>query len=108
MPNFKEISQMDLDIFFGEFGDIRNVNGKNMEVVVDEDLSEGRPRQPSELFYNADGVNTELIRLFVRADEFGAKPNVEDTLRLDGKLYLVKGSAQQMGILEITLEVHQP
>jgi hypothetical protein len=107
--NFKEYMVQDLSAFINpdEFGEIRNINGKDMPVVIDEDLSEGRPRQPSDFYYNADGIYKKLVVLYVRSADFGPRPNTEDTIKIDGELYLVTGCSEQMGILAITLEVYR-
>lgn len=109
MPSFRDYLIADLNVFFNpnEIGEIRNINGKEMTVVIDEDLSEGRPRQPSEFYYNADGIYRKRIMLCVRSADFGPRPNTEDTIKIDGELYLVTSCSEQMGILVITLEVYR-
>jgi hypothetical protein len=107
--NFKEYMVQDLSAFINpdEFGEIRNINGKDIPVVIDEDLSEGRPRQPSELYYNADGIYKKRVVLYVRSADFGPRPHTEDTIKIDDELYLVAGCSEQFGVLVITLEVYR-
>ncbi|QQE75716.1 hypothetical protein KDJ56_07195 [Brevibacillus composti] len=110
MTAFRDFLETDISTFLNpsEFGDIRNVDGKDITVVIDEDLTEERPRQPSELYYSADGVYKKRIVLYVRSVDFGPRPNIEDKIRVDGQLYLVTDCSEQMGILAITMEVYQP
>jgi hypothetical protein len=109
MKTFRDQLAADLVAFFNvdEFGEIRNINGKDMPVVIDEDLSEGRPRQPSELYYNADGIYKKRVVLYVRSADFGPRPHMEDTIKIDDELYLVAGCSEQSGVLVITLEVYR-
>lgn len=89
----------ELDIFFNldELATEHMINNKKMTVVVDEDkLEEGKIK-------NLDGINSKEILYYVKANDFGNLPKVDDEQKFDGKFMFVKNAIESDGIYEITL-----
>ena len=109
MPNFKDFVQDDIAVFFNpdEFGEWHNIDGQELLVVIDEDLTQERSRQPTDLYNATPGIFTKRIIVFVRQSDLGYRPVVDQSMRIDDELYRVANCSDQMGVLEITLEANQ-
>lgn len=109
MQNFKEMVAEDLAVFTNpnDFGEIHNVDGTGMLVIIDNDLLKGRPRQPVDSYHAAAGVYVAEKMIFVRETDLGYMPVIGQRLTLDGHFYLVTDCNNQMGVLEITLAANE-
>ncbi len=97
--SFKEQLKSDLSIFFNdnEFGEDHIINGKKLNIVIDNDkLEEGKIK-------NLDGITKEEILYYVKADDFGELPDIDDQQKFDGRFMFVKNAMESNGIYEITL-----
>lgn len=109
MPTFKDFVAADIGTFLNpeEFGEMHDVNGTGMLVVIDNDLLKDRPRQPAEAYYATSGVYVAEKVIFIRESDLGYTPVIGQRLTLDGHLYLVADCNSQMGVLEITLAANE-
>lgn len=109
MSNLKDVVKKDTELFLNldEFSDIHDINGKEMLVIVDNDLLKDRPRQSVEAYHAASGVYVAEKVIFVRESDLGYTPVIDQKFYLDGNLHMVTGCNSQMGILEITLTANE-
>lgn len=103
----KDLVIKDLGIFFNpdEFGQLHDVNGRQVLVVFDEDVLKER-----NVFRNlvpTDGIYTGQVVVYIKSTDLPSMPAIGSVLRLDGKMYLVNEVSESMGILEITLEANE-
>lgn len=101
----KEIMKEDLDdVFFDldEFAEIHDVNGKEMSVMIDgNELGERKKSDRAGKHY--DGLYTSMILMYVKAEEYGARPKVGSLIHLDGKAYKVIEAVEEGGVYSITM-----
>jgi len=102
--SFKGIIQKDLSVFINvdEFGDVRNIDGKDMGVIVDD-----VHKQPNRDDYDYDDLGRDVYVkekiLYVKKVDFGGVPIIDHAFRLDGESYVVKHCSEESGILIITI-----
>lgn len=87
-----------------EFADEHDINGQAVLCVVDRDVAQER-NGPSYAEY-AEGVYRSQIVVYVAADDLPERPVRGELFRLDGDRYLVDEVAENMGVLEITIEAN--
>ena len=103
--SFKECIAADVsNVFLNrlEFADTHTVNGKKMEVMVDE--NELLERDKAKLGTHTDGLYKSRRLIYVAQKDFGKRPAVKAPLILDGRAYRVKDCTAEDGILAIELE----
>jgi len=107
--NFKEHAIRDLNIFFSldEFGELHDIDGKEVVCVLDENVLKERPREPVELYRSSQGIYVNSKVLFVRKEDLATRPVVGQHMRVDGELYLISECSESHGVLEITLEANE-
>lgn len=101
--NFKESLVNDLSKVFintNEFADTHNINGVDVDCVVDKDLTDGLKNPMSN--YQREGVFLRQILLFVKVADI-EKPVEGERLTLDNELYIVDNVSEDNGLLEIHL-----
>jgi len=104
MSLFKDQLEVDVDIFLNidEFGETRNIDGKDMTVIVDD-----VHKQPNKEDYDYDNMGREVYVnekiLCVKKSDFGGVPIISHKFRLDGESYVVKHCSEESGILIITI-----
>lgn len=99
--SFKETIQADLSsIFFNldEFAELHIIDGKEMKVIVDEDMLKERQIKA------AEGVYTGTLLFHVEKSTFGEKPAVGQRLRFDNRVFTVNDFQDSDGMYTITLE----
>ena len=106
MSFFKEQIERDVSAVFinlEEFGEVKLVNGKEMNVVIDD--NELLERDKSKLM-SAETVGTYKSRrlLYVSQADYGARPAIGSFLTLGTNRYRVNGCTDEMGIYAIELE----
>lgn len=105
-PTFKELVAADIHNTFlnsEEFADKHTVNGKKMDVIIDE--NELLERDKAKLLgAPLDGKYKARRLIYVSKTDFGPRPALETMLALDGKQYRVKGCTEEAGMLAIQLE----
>ncbi|MDP5277147.1 hypothetical protein [Chengkuizengella axinellae] len=102
--NLKEMIQEDNKVFLNldEFGETHEINGKDMTVIIESNTLNDNP-----LDY-AERVFTSQIKLYVRKEDFGYTPAIEEPINVDGEPYTVTPPVHNdNGILVITLEANR-
>lgn len=108
---FKEqIAKDNVQVFMNvdEFGEIHNLNGKDMPVIIDNNElvdREKRYRYRNSLY--ADGVYLKELLIYVKASDFGKLPAISRTITFDGKIYTVADAINEDGIYSLTLEANK-
>ncbi len=106
MPRLRDVLAADLDIFFNqdEFAELHEIDGREIEAIVDSDILKIRSQNKYERF---DGVYKGEVAVFIRASDFPNRPVFGQPMRLDGKLYTVVECSEDMGVLEIVLGANE-
>jgi len=86
-----------------EFATVHTINGKEMKVVVDEDLYKERQQSLN----NPESYFPATISYHVTASTFGKRPKVNDIQYYDGKKYIVFDAQEDLGAYYITLSVSE-
>ncbi|GIO09665.1 hypothetical protein J31TS6_56930 [Brevibacillus reuszeri] len=108
--NFKDQLSIDLSVFFNidEFGEIHNIDGRDLLVVIDKDVSAGRKRKGLSDYYSmSEGLHISKIMLYARVSDFPVVPTADSQMKIDEEYYRVVDCDKQMGVLEIELEGNQ-
>jgi len=104
-PSFKDCLAADIhNVFLNrmEFADTHNVNGREMDVLVDE--NELLERDKARIMGTAAGGIYKSRRLiYVAKADFGPRPAQDAVLVLDGRQYRVQTCTEEAGILAIEL-----
>lgn len=91
-----------------EFGEIHNVNGKDMTVLVDNnELVDREKRYQYRHSLYADGVYLKEVLIYVHAEDFGPLPAVGRSISFDNKIYIVSDAINEDGIYSLTLEANK-
>lgn len=105
MGAFKEMVQEDIkNIFldFEMFGEMHNLNGKKVLVIVDEfELVEREKRIRDDEM----GLHNRQLLFYVSAEDFGKLPSPGRVLNFDGRQYEITDATDEQGIYSISLEV---
>lgn len=105
-PTFKELVAADIHNTFLnslEFAEKHTVNGKKMDVVIDD--NELLERDKAKLMgVPMDGTYKSRRLLYVARVDFGPRPAIGAILMLDSRQYRVKACTDEAGILAIELE----
>lgn len=99
MSKFKDFANSDISqVFFSleEFGENHVVGGNECVCVIDSDVKNGSVKL-DDYYFNVDLV------LLVSYKELGYKPAVNNTIKVDDKLYVVLECKETVGVLEIKL-----
>ena len=98
---FKDQLALDTAVFLNaeEFADIHDIDGEQVTCVFDNDIFQKGQA--------VDGVYNSAKKLFIKASDLPDRPVFGQRIRVDGELYLVADSTENMGILEITLEANE-
>ena len=101
--NFSELMRSGDFIMLDLFGDLKEVQGKEISCVWDEDLYEERKGRKNSSEY-AEGVYTSGAILMCKQEDLGFRPEFGDLLTVEGKEWTVGDVKLSAGLLEITLE----
>lgn len=107
MSAFKDAVAADIKATFInelEFADEHTVNGEPVICVVDSNITDERQVSSSEF---APGVYMDQVVLYVKQSDLPQKPVRGELLKLDNERYFVKKVADNVGVLEITLEANE-
>lgn len=102
-PTFKDILQADRSVFINpkEFGEIHFLDGKEMDVLVDDnEIIEREKKMKSDM----DGVFVKQKLIYVKSDDFGSEPARGRQIVLDGRPYRVLDVTVEDGIYAILME----
>lgn len=105
MSTFKDIIIQDLAVFINvdEFGEVHDINGRQLTVVIDDS---GLSESPG-LTERTGGIYIGMLKVYIKETDLETIPVIGEVFRLDGELYLVKNVAKPGGITEITLEANE-
>lgn len=100
---FKEQLLNDLGTFFNttEFGEDHIINKRKLSIIIDNDVLKKRTKKEYEGIYVGD------LLYFVKANDYGNPPKVDDIQILDGKPYIVFDVNIQNGIYEVILKFNR-
>ena len=91
-----------------EFGDIHNVNGKDMIVLIDNnELVDREKRYQYRHSLYADGVYLKELLIYVHAEDFGPLPAIGRIVTFDNKTYIVSDAINEDGIYSLCLEANK-
>ena len=91
-----------------EFGDIHNVNGKDMTVLIDNnELVDREKRYQYRHSLYADGVYLKELLIYVHAEDFGPIPAIGRIVTFDNKTYIVSDAINEDGIYSLCLEANK-
>ncbi|WP_422447808.1 hypothetical protein [Thermoanaerobacterium sp. DL9XJH110] len=98
--SFKDIIQSDLNVFFNldEFAETHTIDGRPLNVIVDND----RLQQRSKKEY--DGISVGEILFYVKASDFGERPEQGTPMVFDGRQMYVFDCREDDGVYEIILQ----
>lgn len=107
MMGFKELAARDIQTVFlnsDEFGEIHNVDGKSMTVIIDGMEVVERSKKQIE-HGRVDGIYEKQIIMYVSRSQFGNLPAIGRRLTLDRNNYRVTDAVDEGGMYSITLGV---
>lgn len=102
---FKEIAYNDIrNVFINpeEFGELHELNGKRMMVIVDTNEVEARGKKQFE-HSRIDGVYENNMLIYVSRKDFGRQPGHGIGITFDGKTYRVNDCRDEGGVYSIIL-----
>lgn len=101
MVSLRDCFEKDFTTFFNtdEFAEIHNVEGKDIPIVIDEDLLEEK-----KLKYSGEGLFRGEVLFHVAKNQFGKKPMADRRLRLDKVNYRIVEVNESESMYTITLE----
>ena len=100
MSNFKDLLQQDLNTFFNpdEFGEMHNIDGKEVNVIVDNDKLQERSKK------EFDGLSVGELLYYVKVSDLIKKPIQDAPQLFDKKPYLIFNVREDNGVYEIILQ----
>lgn len=103
--NFKRLAAQDIqDVFFDldEFGEIHQIDGKQMNIIIDNlEVVERSKKQSEE--GRIDGIYKKQVLFYVSRREMGSLPAIGRQMQLDNSKYLVTDAVDEGGVFSITL-----
>jgi len=99
MSTFKEQIAQDLAIFFNqnELAEPHQIDGRTLNVIVDEDQLKERSQK------EYDGISVGEILYFVKAEDYGERPEEGTPQIFDGRQMYVFNCRDNDGMFEIIL-----
>lgn len=96
----KDYFASDMKTFFnaGEFGDMHNIDGKDMLIVMDNDMLKSNKIKAASGTYLGD------VLFSVQKSDLKVTPAIEQRMKLDGELYKVNDVTEDNEMYKITLE----
>ncbi len=108
MLSFKEIIRQDnKNVFLNpkEFGEIHNVGGKDLLVIIDENEQIERDKRYKNTL--AEGLFKKQFLFYVLLEDIGFMPAPGRALTFDGKSYTVTDSTNEAGLLSVSMEANR-
>lgn len=96
----KDQIQSDTDIFFNpdEFGELHDIDGRQLLIVVDNDRLSKRTQREYDEIYVGD------LLYFVKATDYGSRPKPNSVQLFDKRPYEIFDIRENMGMYEIILK----
>lgn len=109
-PSLKKDAKRDLKkgaVWFSddEHARYRDVNGARILCILDRyDIAAvaGGPVK-ADMTRRQEGIQADILLLFIRADEYGGTPRYGQEIKIDGVRYTIVSSVDFDGVLEITI-----
>lgn len=104
--NLKDVMAADNSAVFinaDEFAEIHDFDGVGILAVVDSDELSVRSNRQTDRY---DGLYKGTMKVYVRRDDLGYRPEYGQALRLDNVLYLVAECYEDHGMLTVLLEAN--
>jgi nitrate reductase NapAB chaperone NapD len=102
--NFKEILAKDLTNTFlniNEFGEIRLIDGKELIVIMDDDLLQKRKSLANN---PTDGVYNASLVFHVSKSSLSKKPVIKADMKVDARLYTITDVQENESMYTVTLK----
>ena len=98
--NFKEQLNNDLDIFFNpeEFGEDHIIDGKVVNVIVDNETLKSRNKK------EYDGIVQADLLYFAKEEDLLKEPRPDSVQLFDGVPYIIFDAKSDEGVYEIILQ----
>jgi len=109
MSAFKDMVAADIDSTFlnlDEFAEPVDVDGVMVDAVLDESLTDKPDMGLLGTADFAEGVYRKAIHMFVRLSALGYLPSARQHMHVNGKWHIVTSVTEDMGLLEVLLEVN--
>lgn len=106
--SFKDEARKDIQRVFVnplEFAEPHDIDGTTVLCVVDDDVID--ERQGIGRTQWMDGVYIDMRLIYIEKDLLPRKPVRGQLMRLDGERFIVQKVAENMGVLEITIEANE-
>ena len=105
MKPFKEQAADDLGVFLNadEFAEMHTVNGVEVQAVL-EGLTTKAFVQHGGHRISFEGVDARTVILHLRATDIPQKVAQGNVIELDGEMYRIADTVDDMGLLTLTLE----
>lgn len=87
-----------------EFAEARQIDGREMHVVVDDYSLVGRTAGGDT---HMDGLYSAQLLLFVSVAEYGPRPKQNKLLTMNGRDYRIAKVEEDMGVYTFTLEANR-
>ncbi|NLU09438.1 MAG: hypothetical protein GXW90_00560 [Tepidanaerobacter acetatoxydans] len=102
MAKFKDFIKKDIKTFinFDEFAEIHDIDGENIECILDEDIFKERNLNSQTRHF--EGVFVNQVSLFIKKED-KERPSIGQQMHIDGRMYLVANVSEAEGIYEIEL-----
>lgn len=97
MTNFMDQAILDLEIFFNDFAESHNINGRVLNVIVDNDRLTERTQK------EFDGISIGELLYFAKASDYGDMPSIGEAQRFDRRQMYIADVKDLSGIYEIIL-----
>lgn len=107
MAGFKDMVAADVrGVFINplEFAEPHDINGVELQCVIDRDTIQERNLRSYKEY--AEGVFVDMVEVFIPSEDIQRPVNGE-IMRLDGAIFLVVSSDEEMGILKILLQANE-
>jgi len=98
--NFKEQLKSDLNTFFNfnEFGDDHSIDGKVVNVIVDNETLKSRNKK------EYDGIVQADLLYFVKEEDLLKEPRPDSVQVFDGVPYIIFDAKLDEGVYEVILQ----
>ncbi|MCX4268513.1 MAG: hypothetical protein OSJ62_07585 [Lachnospiraceae bacterium] len=99
---FQEIVKEDIeDVFFSDFAETHNVDGKDKTVLIGS--LENRDRETHRVTEHVRGVYMKEIGFYIKPSDLEALPIIGRKMKFDGQTYLVQDAVDENGLYFIRL-----
>ena len=104
MKPFKEQAADDLGVFLNadEFAETHTVNGVEVQAVLEGLTTKEFVQHSARISF--EGVDVRTVILHLRATDIPQKVAQGNVLELDGEMYRIADTVDDMGLLTLTLE----